>query len=70
MPTHSSVAKSVRMAKESRPENYCPVPRCLWRTGGGYCPRHAPAASSSGENRETRMPLVNGRPLIDASREG
>lgn len=27
-------------AKERHPEAYCPEPRCLWRTGGGRCPRH------------------------------
>jgi hypothetical protein len=36
------VAASVAAAKERRPDQYCPKPRCLWRTGGGYCPRHAP----------------------------
>lgn len=28
------------MAKEKYPEKFCPTKRCLWRTGGGYCPRH------------------------------
>ncbi len=35
-----STAAKVAQAKEKRPEQFCPVPRCLWRTGGGYCPRH------------------------------
>ena len=26
--------------KERHPEKYCPTKRCLWRTGGGACPRH------------------------------
>jgi len=34
-------AAKVAQHKEKRPELYCPAPRCLWRTGGGYCPRHA-----------------------------
>jgi hypothetical protein len=29
--------------KEEHPELYCPGRKCLWRTGGGYCPRHQPA---------------------------
>jgi hypothetical protein len=32
----------VAQNKQKRPEIYCPAPRCLWRTGGGYCPRHQP----------------------------
>lgn len=34
MPSHSSVAKSVREDKEKNPNNYCPHPRCLWRVRG------------------------------------
>jgi hypothetical protein len=37
-----STAAKVALQKEKRPEMYCPVPRCLWRTGGGFCPRHRP----------------------------
>lgn len=37
-----SVAAQVAQHKEKHPEKYCPEKRCLWRTGGGYCPRHAP----------------------------
>jgi hypothetical protein len=44
MATHGSVAKSARLDKEARPELYCPERRCLWRTGGGWCPRHRPTA--------------------------
>lgn len=40
MPTHNSVAKSVRERKEKRPELFCPESRCLWLTGGGKCPKH------------------------------
>jgi hypothetical protein len=28
--------------KEQHPELYCPYRRCLWKTGGGFCPRHRP----------------------------
>lgn len=43
---HGSVAKSVRLAKEARPDRYCRNPKCLWRTEGCKkpCPRHAAAA--------------------------
>lgn len=39
-----STAARVRARKHEHPEDYCPSPRCLWRTGGGWCPRHAPLA--------------------------
>ena len=35
------IAATVARSKEQHPERYCPERRCLWRTGGGYCPRHA-----------------------------
>lgn len=35
-----SVAANVAASKAAHPELYCPTPRCLWRTGGGPCPRH------------------------------
>lgn len=41
--TRGSVAARVARNKERHPERYCPASRCLWRTGGGYCPRHQPA---------------------------
>ncbi len=31
-------AARCRQEKEKYPDRYCP--RCLWRTGGGHCPRH------------------------------
>ena len=37
-----STAAKVALQKEKRPEMYCPANKCLWRTGGGYCPRHRP----------------------------
>jgi hypothetical protein len=37
-----STASLVAKAKEKHPEMFCPKKRCLWRTGGGYCPRHKP----------------------------
>ena len=38
-----STAYTVAQHKELHPEQYCPKHRCLWLTGGGYCPRHARA---------------------------
>ncbi len=38
--TRNGVAASVAENKERNPGKYCPAKRCLWRTGGGYCPRH------------------------------
>jgi hypothetical protein len=48
MTTHNSVAKSVREHKEKHPELYCP--KCLWKTGGGFCFRHAPNAPDQNAN--------------------
>lgn len=36
----SSPAALVAERKRAHPELFCP--RCLWQTGGGYCPRHKP----------------------------
>ncbi len=45
----NQVAAKVAQRKADHPEQFCPAPRCLWRTGdGGYCPRHAQAAGNSG----------------------
>lgn len=35
-----SVQIKVALRKQEHPEEYCPVKKCLWRTGGGRCPRH------------------------------
>lgn len=37
-----SIQAKVARDKELHPERYCPARRCLWRTGGGACPRHKP----------------------------
>ena len=39
--TRGDVAAKVAANKQKHPERFCPVPRCLWRTGGGRCPRHS-----------------------------
>jgi hypothetical protein len=43
MKSRGQIAASVAREKEAHPERFCPVKRCLWRTGGGFCPRHKPA---------------------------
>ncbi len=36
-----NIQAKVALDKERHPERYCPVRRCLWRTGdGSHCPRH------------------------------
>jgi hypothetical protein len=30
----------VAESKRAHPEQFCSHPGCLWRTGGGNCPRH------------------------------
>lgn len=40
--SYGAVAADTARDKEKRPEVYCPQKRCLWRTGGGHCPRHKP----------------------------
>ena len=42
--TRGQVAQRVARHKELHGEEYCPFPRCLWHTGGGYCPRHMPSS--------------------------
>jgi hypothetical protein len=37
------IQAQVAADKQAHPDRFCPTPRCLWRTGGGYCERHAPA---------------------------
>jgi hypothetical protein len=45
----AQVAAKVAANKEKHPERYCRAPKCLWRTGGGYCPRHTPAKAEAGQ---------------------
>ncbi len=42
-----NTAAKVARHKQTHPERYCTAPRCLWRTGGGYCPRHEPRERST-----------------------
>ena len=39
-----STASKVAAGKAARPDLYCPMAHCLWRTGGGHCPRHGGTA--------------------------
>ena len=40
MPSHSSIAASVRRDKEEHPWRYCADTRCLFRTSEKWCPKH------------------------------
>jgi hypothetical protein len=53
------IAAQVANDKEKHPERFCPHHRCLWRTGGGYCPRHKPAEDISRLTNEVRNALVD-----------
>lgn len=35
----NATMKRIRLDRESRPELYCS--KCMYRTGGGDCPKHA-----------------------------
>jgi len=50
----NQVAASVAKSKERNPEKFCPVNRCLWRTGdGSRCPRHGgPGAAAYKAERD------------------
>lgn len=45
MASRRTMQALVAAAKAQRPSMYCPARRCLWRTGGGFCPRHAPSVT-------------------------
>jgi len=49
------VAAQVAAEKQEHPERFCPVKKCLWRTGdGSRCPRHVEYAA---------MPVDEYRPV-------
>jgi hypothetical protein len=50
---YRSVAASVAQAKERHPEQFCPTRKCLWRTGGGKCPRHGGEPKAAAKPRWT-----------------
>ena len=54
MTSRWSVAAQVANSKRNHPEQFCPVELCLWRTGGGRCPRH-PALIVQQDDREQGM---------------
>ena len=58
-----NIQVTVALDKERHPERYCPARRCLWRTGGGYCPRHVPTAQDEDPaytERERQREVVGG----------
>jgi hypothetical protein len=48
-PDRLTVIGDAAREKAEHPEIYCPYRDCLWRTGGGWCPRHDPEADRRGE---------------------
>lgn len=64
----SSVAANVAANKERHPENYCPTNRCLWRTGGGYCPRHDPMRGFSETDAEREKRILDRAEMIREDR--
>ena len=64
MSSYRSVAASVARAKEAHPEQFCPHPKCLWRTGGGRCPRHPGPAASLPDPHAACGPCADARNLV------
>ncbi len=54
----SSTQVKVAQRKAQHPEEFCPASKCLWRTGGGYCPRHEKKAA------EAFGAMVEGEPAL------
>jgi len=52
-----SVQVKTAIEKRDHPEKFCPAKRCLWRTGGGYCPRHRHLAPAPTASTPQVMPL-------------
>jgi hypothetical protein len=61
MTSRSQTAAKVALDKEKHPERFCPVKRCLWRTGGGFCPRHQP----TGKCYELALAFLGDHPAIN-----
>lgn len=57
-----TIQAKVALDKERHPERYCPHKRCLWRTDGGYCPRHDGSHEEWSEyrDREEAREVVGG----------
>jgi hypothetical protein len=54
----ANIQAKVALDKEANPSRYCPVRRCLWRTEGGYCPRHADVADMIAHDRTARAEAI------------
>jgi hypothetical protein len=57
-----NIQAKVALDKERHPERYCPARRCLWRTGGGHCPRHDPVMQEDPAytDRERQLEEIGG----------
>jgi len=66
---HNQVAKSVRENKNLHPDNYCPDPKCLWRTNkrGTFVPvrsmghQHSHSGTQNGLQTKRRGRAFNPR---------
>lgn len=54
-----NVQAAVGMDKARKPNLFCGYPKCLWRTGGGDCPRHGGAACPSCRKTKLMAGRVN-----------
>jgi hypothetical protein len=61
-----STASKVAAHKEAHPELYCPHTRCLWRTGGSLCKRHASALATGKPKEEACSPTTTPSPATKA----
>lgn len=71
MSLQSYTAMRSRQTKEEHPERYCPARNCLWRTGGGWCPRHGGEARNAAETAARLWSFEEhyGRPYTKAPQE-
>lgn len=58
MASYRATAAAVAEQKRRHPEKFCPVDQCLWRTGGGRCPRHPASLAVELAEMEARDPKL------------
>lgn len=58
MASYRATAAAIAEQKRRHPEKFCPVDRCLWRTGGGRCPRHPASLAVELAEMEARDPRL------------
>ena len=74
--SYSRVAAKVAQHKTKHPELYCSASKCLYRTGGGNCPRHTTVNlamgvdSMSSQRKQAHQSLdLRREDLMDEARE-